>query len=69
MPPPQEIRSQEGLIKGNQWLIVPDHKASYFLGETWHWGGGGGYLKFPYDNNPNVQEKKIQPKLFFTTTF
>ena len=21
-----------GLIKGNQWLIVPDHKAGYFLG-------------------------------------
>ena len=21
-----------GLIKGNQWLISPDHKAGYFLG-------------------------------------
>ena len=26
---PQEIA---GLIKGNQWLRVPDHKAGYFLG-------------------------------------
>ena len=34
-----------GLIKGNQWLIVPDHKAGYFLGETWYWGGP---LRFPW---------------------
>ncbi len=30
----------QGLIKGNQWLIVPDHKAGYFLGERWQPGGG-----------------------------
>ena len=31
-----------GLLKGNQWLIVPDHKAGYFLAF-----GGSGPLRFP----------------------
>ncbi len=32
-----------GLIKGNQWLISPDHKAGYFLGGC-TWPGGVGWL-------------------------
>ena len=42
--PPQEIAGliKFGLIKGNQRLIVPDHKA--LLG-GWHRGGGP--LRFP----------------------
>ena len=35
--PPPEIA---GLIKGNQWLISPDHKAGYFWGGTWSGGVG-----------------------------
>ena len=30
--PPSNKRLIAGLIKGNQWLIHPDHKADYFLG-------------------------------------
>ena len=42
VPPPRNKGLIFGLIKGNQWLISPDHKAGYF------WGGvrgpGGGWL-------------------------
>ena len=30
--PPRNKALIAGLIKGSQWLIVPDHKAGYFLG-------------------------------------
>ena len=30
--PPRNKALIAGLIKGNQWLINPDHKAGYFLG-------------------------------------
>ena len=32
LPPPSNKGLIAGLIKGNQWLISPDHKAGYFLG-------------------------------------
>ena len=42
VPPPRNKGLIAGLIKGNQWLISPDHKAGHF------WGGyvalGGGWL-------------------------
>ena len=40
VPPPRNKGLIFGLIKGNQWLISPDHKAGYF------WGGyvRGGWL-------------------------
>ena len=40
-PPPRNKSLIAGLIKGNQWLIVPDHKAGYFLGGG-SFGGGVG---------------------------
>ena len=33
-----------GLIKGNQWLISPDHKALFVGGGTWP---GGGLVDLP----------------------
>ena len=41
--PPRNKGLIAGLIKGNQWLISPDHKAGYFLGEG-TWPGGRGWL-------------------------
>ena len=38
LPPPMGTPGRiAGLIKGNQWLISPDHKALFL--------GGGGYLR------------------------
>ena len=45
-PPPAHVPPTRnkgwifGLIKGNQWLINPDHKAGYFLGVNVALGGG-----------------------------
>ena len=39
-PPKRNKGLIAGLIKGNQWLISPDHKAGYFWGVTL----GGGWL-------------------------
>ena len=32
------MKDNKGFIKGNQWLISPDHKAGYFLGGYVGWG-------------------------------
>ena len=37
--PPSNKGLIAGLIKGNQWLINPDHKAGYFLGVNVALGG------------------------------
>ena len=37
--PPRNKGLIAGLIKGNQWLIRPDHKAGYFWGGYVAWGG------------------------------
>ena len=40
VPLPRNKGLIAGLIKGNQWLISPDHKAGYFWGGTWPGGVG-----------------------------
>ena len=37
--PPRNKGLIAGLLKGNQWLISPDHKAGYFWGKR-SFGGG-----------------------------
>ena len=44
VPPPRNKGLIAGLIKGNQWLISPDHKAGYFCGGY----GGGGLVDEPW---------------------
>ncbi len=48
-PPKATPPSNKGLIfgpiKGNRWLINPDHKAGYFLGGVAL--GGGGVVRIP----------------------
>ena len=45
-----------GLIKGNQWLIVPDHKAGYFLGGVALGGGTlGSHDIFPVPGSMPVK--------------
>ena len=39
--PPRNKGLIAGLIKGNQWLISPDHKANNFWGGVRGPGGGG----------------------------
>ena len=39
-PPPRNKGLVAGLIKGNQWLISPDHKAGLFWGRDVARGGG-----------------------------
>ena len=43
-PPPRNKGLIAGLIKGNQWLISPDHKAGYFWGGV---RGPGGLVDQP----------------------
>ncbi len=37
--PPRNKGLIFGLIKGNQWLISPDHKALFLGGGGYVWGG------------------------------
>ena len=43
-PPKRNKALIAGLIKGNQWLISPDHKAGYFWGGV---RGPGGWVDQP----------------------
>ena len=45
-PPSRNKCLIAGLIKGNQWLISPDHKAGYFWGEYVR----GGYVDQPWNH-------------------
>ncbi len=47
-PPPRNKALIAGLIKGNQWLIVPSEGTLYFLGFPRVALGGFGTLRFPW---------------------
>ena len=48
--PPRNKGLIAGLIKGNQWLISPDHKALFLGGVR---GPGGGWLTCHYKRGEN----------------
>ena len=56
-----------GLIKGNQWLISPDHKAGYFWGVCYV-ALGGGWLTIAIislsTKNPKLQCRQCLKKIY-----
>ena len=73
--PPSQIHKGliAGLIKGNQWLIGPDHKAGYFWGgyvargaiETKNRPPNLGFAAWPFDADGKSEPNIFGPKWWF----